>query len=686
MPSKQTSKSTLQKIGLGLFGLALVFFTLMLGLDSYELNQEKLETFLSSNLGQNSEWQIQALQQEFAEMSPEERSFVSTFSFQKGIKTLWTQVNERIETRIEAEGVPEGLQSWQVKIPSWLTADKSRKVSLTSEAAIGPVTDRPLLWLFLTFGLGIIGGLLYIIPKFRQPPGIKHDHIYHNSLTRGLHFGWRAFFLSVTTIGVLTYGITYMNEKWMWPAISTGVGLLIFGLAFLSDWGRLRHPAKSASPGEWTGWLGIVAGIYFISFYILLYWMPQHIVAWVKMVDPVSRALSGGGASQWFLYGLMYTVIVAVMGVRMFAKYQHNKYQQIRTASVIFFQTAFAFLIPEILVSLNQPWMDLKNIWPLDYDFLEQWQVNQLWNAGSLGKAMLFWGIGLIIIGVPLMVHLVGKRWYCSWVCGCGGLAETMGDPWRQLSDKSIRAWRVERWLIHLVLVFAVIMTVGVVYSYLPKQEYWLNRTSFLLLIITLLTGAMGYAWYRYRAGKVDISQTGMYVALSVTLLLVGALGYRIGAGGDTLLLIDNGTTKQWYGFLIGAGFAGVVGTGFYPLMGNRVWCRFGCPLAAYLGLVQRFQSRFRITTNGGQCISCGNCSTYCEMGIDVRHYAQRGQDIVRSSCVGCGVCAAVCPRGVLRLENGSGDVGVRTQALRTIHISEEDIRIFEPVEEGLMA
>jgi polyferredoxin len=104
---------------------------------------------------------------------------------------------------------------------------------------------------------------------------------------------------------------------------------------------------------------------------------------------------------------------------------------------------------------------------------------------------------------------------------------------------------------------------------------------------------------------------------------------------------------------LIGSIFAGVIGTGFYPIFGNRVWCRFGCPLAAYLGLVQRFKSRFRITTNGGQCISCGNCSTYCEMGIDVRAYAQKGQDIVRSSCVGCGVCSAVCPRGVLKLENG---------------------------------
>ena len=40
-------------------------------------------------------------------------------------------------------------------------------------------------------------------------------------------------------------------------------------------------------------------------------------------------------------------------------------------------------------------------------------------------------------------------------------------------------------------------------------------------------------------------------------------------------------------------------------------------------------------------------------MGIDVRAYAQRGENIVRSSCVGCGVCSAVCPRGVLKLENG---------------------------------
>jgi ferredoxin len=43
-------------------------------------------------------------------------------------------------------------------------------------------------------------------------------------------------------------------------------------------------------------------------------------------------------------------------------------------------------------------------------------------------------------------------------------------------------------------------------------------------------------------------------------------------------------------------------------------------------------------------------------MGIDVRSYAQRGENIVRASCVGCGICATVCPRGVLKLENSSTD------------------------------
>ncbi len=385
---------------------------------------------------------------------------------------------------------------------------------------------------------------------------------------------------------------------WFWLSIGmAAIGGLLYGLAGLKRLPGINNNFQYRHPATNRGWIGMALGVFLIGFYIALYFYPEYMTNWVLLVEPINHLLNGGldggaPASRWFLYGFLYTLVIVVMGVRMFVNYRHSRYQLLRTASVLFFQVCFAFLLPEIMQRLNQPYQDLKNIWPLDYTFFFDYNINSKLQAGSLGIFMLVWGIALALIAVPVMTYFFGKRWYCSWVCGCGGLAETLGDPYRHLADKSLKAWKFERVIVHSVLVFAVVMTGLVLYTYFSGQST--------------------------------------------------VLGF-----------LDSYRVRSTYGFYIGSIFAGVVGTGFYPVMGNRVWCRFGCPLAAYLGLVQRFRSRFRITTNGGQCISCGNCSAYCEMGIDVRAYAQRGQDIVRSSCVGCGICSAVCPRGVLNLEVG---------------------------------
>ncbi|MCH8126660.1 4Fe-4S binding protein [candidate division KSB1 bacterium] len=367
------------------------------------------------------------------------------------------------------------------------------------------------------------------------------------------------------------------------------VGALIFFLPGLKQLPGIKNNHIFNSSTMNRGLIGIIIGIYLIGFYILLYWYPEYIVNMIILTDPVSQFLRNQPADRWFLYGLLYTFVIIVMGIRMFIKYRHSNYHLVRTTSIIFFQFGFAFMIPTLLERMNRPSMDFKNAWPLNYSFFTDWNLNSLTNSGNLGMFMLFWGIILAAIVVPLMTYFFGKRWYCSWVCGCGGLAETLGDPFRHLSNKSVKSWRIERWMIHTVLVFAVVMTFMQIVNYVSDGSLFGN-----------------YTW----------------------------------------------RVNQAYTFLIGSVFAGVIGTGFYPLMGNRMWCRFGCPLAAILGMVQKFKSRFVITTNGGQCISCGNCSTYCEMGIDVRWYAQRGQNIIRSSCVGCGICASVCPRGVLKLEN----------------------------------
>ena len=420
----------------------------------------------------------------------------------------------------------EKNKEWDKKI---YTSPSDMAALIGKKSATGFIVNHKGLMWFLTFGLGIIGALMFILPNIvlLGQKGIKNDGIYHKSATN-------------------------------------------------------------------RGWIAWIVFIYLIGFYLLLYFASEYATNWTFLLDPLSNALSGNPAGHWFVYGFMYCTVMTVMAVRMYIKYRHNIYQMFRTTSVLFFQIVFAFLIPEIMVRLQMPYYDFKNAFPLDYDFFFQWNLKDLINSGGIGLFILFWGTMLTLIVVPVMVYFFGKRWYCSWVCGCGGLAETLGDPYRQHSDKSLFAWRVERYMVHGVLVFVLVMTGMTLYSF--------------------------------------FTESGTVLGLKVS------------------------TVQNIYSLIIGSIFAGVIGTGFYPIFGNRVWCRFGCPLAAYLGVVQRFKSRFRITTNGGQCISCGNCSTYCEQGIDVRAYAQKGENIIRASCVGCGVCSAVCPRGVLKLENGPED------------------------------
>ena len=431
---------------------------------------------------------------------------------------------------------------------------------------------------------------------------INDKHIANQEWDQKL--GTESYKFAFTVAKASSKGFVTEN-KWLLFLLTFVLGSFGAILRFLQNIKLLGPPGIKNdgiyhSKSQNRGWIGILIAAWLISFYVFLYFHPYIMVNLTNIVDPIKDILvSGTTASVWFLYAFMYCVIMTVMAVRMYIKYRHSKYQIARTTSVLFFQLIFAFLIAEILPAFDLPGVDFKNAWPLDYDFLFDYNVQSLLSSGNFGKFIFIWSILLALVLVPLFSYFYGKRWYCSWVCGCGGLAETAGDPFRQLSNKKMWSWKLERWLVHGVLVFAVIMTVFT-----------------------------GYHTYNiYHNPEMDQQH-----------ILLGFSAYDV---------------RHWYSFLIGSLFAGVIGTGFYPILGNRAWCRFGCPLAAYLGIVQRFKSRFRITTNGGQCISCGNCSTYCEQGIDVRAYAQKGQNIVRASCVGCGVCSAVCPRGVLKLENG---------------------------------
>jgi Pyruvate/2-oxoacid:ferredoxin oxidoreductase delta subunit len=516
-------------------------------------------------------------------------------------------------------------------------------------------------------------------------------------------------FLSWT--GIFTIGNVAGNSLVMWIlfALSFGIGAVGIVVHFYHRFGKgvagIRN--NGLKQGEVTRKQGSIAWILTIvctGFYVILYWFPDNLRGLVQVTDPLFHAMTGGHSidssghvtNQWFVYGIIYTLLVIAMGIRFIFKYRHSRYQIIRTVSVMTAQLLISFLLPYVLERLNndqmsgerkvqwdrlseeykttyldfnssywaledakknsnqaaidsltprlaslqaqversQQWIHTLKpqwkshiftyFWPLSFYGLEPGTIDGNigatdehgyilpWSTGlgTFGWVILGVGLFLSFVGVIVLTYFFGKRWYCSFVCGCGGLAETAGDPFRHLSDKSLKAWRVERVLIHSVLALVTVVT--------------------------------------------------------VVLLLDWKLHFLAGGLKEGM--------KSSYGFVIGTVFAGVVGTGFYPLLGSRIWCRFGCPQAAILGLLQKYFSRFRITTNGSQCISCGNCSTYCEMGIDVKSYAQRGENIVRASCVGCGVCSSVCPRGVLTLENGPKNN--RTHGGGPISINKGEIRL----------
>ena len=175
-------------------------------------------------------------------------------------------------------------------------------------------------------------------------------------------------------LGQLVYWLTFSTTQaglWLWSSLAA---VTIGSLLYTSDLYKDTLPgiknngvwfASLSSRGVWAWMLGV----FLTGFYVLLYWYP-HLLGQgsdgaansglVGLFDPLSMILKSKPASQWFVYGTLYTLAILLLGIKFIYKYRHSKYQVYRTISIMFFQTAIAFILPEILVGLNLPYNDFK--------------------------------------------------------------------------------------------------------------------------------------------------------------------------------------------------------------------------------------------------------------------------------------------------------------------------------------
>ena len=332
---------------------------------------------------------------------------------------------------------------------------------------------------------------------------------------------------------------------------------------------------------------------------------------------------SQGRGARYFsnlsgVYYLFYFGLIAVFGIY-WAIRTNNKVIWKRNLTIIASQWTLWWGIPTFLVALfgrNAFAPVIKksiNAWPLN---MSAFKVNPVAASGDpewwhiVGVVGVVWAIVLTFIIIPLFTIRFGKI-YCSYICSCGALAETVGNSFRHRGPKGDLSRKLEK------------------YGYI------------FILLATVATIADLMNW-------------------SPVLWMKGDEAVRANLFG-------------WYDVWVGTFLAGTMAIGLYPFLGQRIWCRMWCPLAFWMNFWGRW-SKFKITPEKGKCIDCNVCNQFCQMGIDIKGRALRGEPItlVDTPCVGCKECIVRCPMQILHLGDVPGPSVVQIGMPQTTGVTNE--------------
>ncbi len=439
--------------------------------------------------------------------------------------------------------------------------------------------------------------------EFLKSLGIKMENEWEGSILRTMGLTLLGF------LGIWTFGGAHGGH----PAIGavdlshipSWVGALVWAFSLA---GLIRFGLK----GDRFAWLGIS---FFLWYTVYGAKLGKGQEFW-PYADWGYKFLSFFDRPWSFWYTVLYTTLVTVFGLQALKRWgldKKDKFQIWRYISLISFQWIFFFLIPEFLFqsAVANQWIGEKLA--TDPTFAQQaWRSYGIVYAWPLFFYTFFynphdvwivWGVLLTFVIIPIFVLFQGKR-YCSWICGCGGLAETFGDRWRHLAPKGKTSIRWERMNL-AVLILAAVVTALV----LTKDTISLFREP----------ADLGVNLYRLFA---DVWLVGI---LPVTL----------------------------YPFLGGKVWC-------------RYWCPLAKLMHLQSNFFAKLKwSRFKITAND-KCIACNECSRNCQVGIDVMSYALK-QDVLdnkTSSCIGCGICVTVCPMDVLSFDQQNGNGHVMPESL----------------------
>lgn len=199
---------------------------------------------------------------------------------------------------------------------------------------------------------------------------------------------------------------------------------------------------------------------------------------------------------------------------------------------------------------------------------------------------------GLFILIAIILMSVIVKKSFCSWLCPIGTLSENIGEFGKKLFGRNFGVWR---WL-----------------------DYPLRSLKYLML---------GFLFYVVFFGMDELS-------------LDQFLGSPYNKVADVKMFLFFKDITQFSLVVIAILVA-------LSMVIRNFWCRYLCPYGALLGLTGLL-SPFRITRNTENCIDCAKCAKVCPNRIAV----DRLKVVMSDECTSCMACVEACPvRDTLQLK-----------------------------------
>jgi len=219
---------------------------------------------------------------------------------------------------------------------------------------------------------------------------------------------------------------------------------------------------------------------------------------------------------------------------------------------------------------------------------------------GALQHSLMDLRFPMLALSVLLLTGLSLGRWICAWLCPFGMLSDLFDRISKKVWKPSIR-WASLKFVV-LGLIFVV-----------PLIQGLAGVTGILPFCGTLCPSGLMFGLLPFYAttGAADFGAA-----------------FTAGHGAELAVILFHTAMLLVFVFLA-------------IRISGRVFCRYLCPMGAFLGLFHRI-SFVRIAHSSEACNDCGKCERDCPMGINLGDESF----LVQSQCVRCSRCVKFCPTG----------------------------------------